>query len=74
MNKGKYVSSENGTAPIRCDQPAITASEKFDWIVNANGTVSLKGNNGAFISSEHGRGSMTCSRTSVTMDEMFTIN
>jgi acyl-CoA thioesterase-1 len=74
MNKGKYISSENGTAPIRCDQPAITASEKFEWIVNANGTVSLKGNNGAYISSENGRGSMTCSRTLITKDEMFSIN
>jgi acyl-CoA thioesterase-1 len=74
MNKGKYISSKNGTAPIRCDQPAITVSEKFDWIVNANGTVSLKGNNGAYISSENGKGSMTCSRTSVTKNEMFRVN
>jgi acyl-CoA thioesterase-1 len=74
MNKGKYITSKNGTAPIRCDQAAIAASEKFDWIVNANGTVSLRGNNGAFISSENGKNPMTCSRTSVTQSEMFTVN
>jgi acyl-CoA thioesterase-1 len=74
MNNSKYISSENGTAPIRCDQQAIAASEKFDWIVNANGTVSLRGNNGAYISSESGKSPMTCSRTSLTKTEMFTIN
>jgi acyl-CoA thioesterase-1 len=74
MNNGKYISSKNGTAPIRCDRQAIAATEKFDWIVNANGTVSLRGNNGAYISSENGKNPMTCNRFSVTTNEMFTIN
>jgi hypothetical protein len=34
----------------------------FDWIVNADGTISLRGNNGNYVSSENGEEPMTCTR------------
>jgi chitinase len=71
QSTGKYVSSENGTAAITCSRTSIGDWEKFDWIVNADGTISLRGNNGKYISSENGVQSMTCNRTSVGAWEAF---
>ena len=71
----KYVSSENGAASgITCSKTSISDWEKFDWIVNANGTISLRGNNGRYISSENGQSVMKCNRTTIAGWETFTLN
>lgn len=74
QNSGFYVSSENGTQPINCNRTAIGPWEQFDWVVNSDGTISLRGNNGAYVSIENGVAGMTCNRTSITATEKFSIN
>lgn len=71
QNLGKYVSSENGTQTITCNRTSIEDWEKFDWIFNADGTISLRGNNGMYISSENGTTAMTCTRLSIAGWESF---
>gem|GEM_PF-256099 len=70
-NLGKYVSSENGEQPITCNRDLVQDWEKFDWIVNANGTISLRGNNGLYVSSENGVAAMTCNRAAIQGWEQF---
>ncbi|RAJ76698.1 beta-glucanase (GH16 family) [Chitinophaga dinghuensis] len=70
---GKYVSSENGASAITCNRTTIGDWEKFDWIVNADGTISLRGNNGRYISCENGTQPMTCNRTTISGWEAFRI-
>jgi hypothetical protein len=41
-------------------------------VVNAGGTISLRGNNNLYVSSENGTQAMTCTRTSIQGWEMFT--
>jgi glucosylceramidase len=43
---GKYVSSENGAAPMTCSGLRAAIGKSFDWVVNADGTIALRGNNG----------------------------
>lgn len=74
INLGKYVCSENGAQPMNCNRTAIGPWEQFEWIANADGTVSLKGNNGAFVSSEGGTQPMTCSKTTAQATERFLVN
>lgn len=74
QSQGKYVSSENGTQAITCNRTSVGAWEQFNWISNADGTVSLKGNNGLFVSSENGTQAMTCNRTTIGPWESFKIN
>lgn len=71
-NNGLYVSSENGEQPITCTRAAIQGWEMFDWIVNADGTIALRGNNGQYVSSENGTQAMNCNRASVQGWEKFT--
>ncbi len=67
----RYVSSENGTQPMTCTHAAAGTTELFDWLINADGTVSLRGNNGAYVSSENGTQPMTCARTTLAGSEKF---
>jgi len=71
-NQGKFVSSENGAAPMNCNRDAADGWEQFEWIANADGTISLKGNNGLFVSSENGTQAMTCNRATAQGWENFT--
>lgn len=66
-----YVSSENGAGPLTCSRAAVTATEAFDWVVNADGTVALRGSNGSYVSSENGAAAMTCTRSAVSASEKF---
>ncbi|WP_343689406.1 cellulase family glycosylhydrolase [Chitinophaga sp.] len=70
-NSALFVSSENGTQAITCSRNVYQGWEKFDWIVNADGTIFLKGSNGAYVSSENGTQAMTCNRTSGSGWEAF---
>ncbi|TWI97574.1 hypothetical protein JN11_03394 [Mucilaginibacter frigoritolerans] len=74
QTQGKYVSSENGTQAITCNRTAVGPWEQFDWVSNADGTVSLRGNNGLFVSSENGTQPMTCNRVTAGPWESFKIN
>lgn len=71
---GKYVSSENGTQAITCNRTTYGDWEKFDWLVNADGTISLRGNNGKYVSSENGTQAMTCNRATISGWEAFGVN
>lgn len=68
---GKYVSSENGEEAITCSRTAVQGWEVFDWIVNTDGTISLRGNNGYYVSSENGEEAMTCNRPTIGGWERF---
>jgi hypothetical protein len=70
-NGGYFVSSENGEQAMNCNRTAADDWEKFDWIQNADGTVSLRGNNGLYVSSENGAAAMTCTRTTAQGWESF---
>ena len=66
-----YVSSENGTQAMTCTHATAGAAEQFDWLINADGTISLRGNNGGYVSSENGTQAMTCSRMAISASEKF---
>jgi GH18 family chitinase len=68
---GKYVSSENGAQAMTCNRTAAQGWEQFDWIVNGDGTISLRGNNGLYVSSENGEQAMNCNRTIIQDWEKF---
>ena len=68
---GKYVSSENGTQAMTCNRTAAQGWEQFDWVVNADSTISLRGNNGLYVSSENGTQAMNCNRTTIQGWEKF---
>jgi hypothetical protein len=70
-NQGKFVSSEDGTQAITCNRLAVDGWEKFDWILNADGSVSLRGSNGLYVSSENGAQAMTCTRPTTAGWEQF---
>jgi hypothetical protein len=70
-SQGKYVSSENGVQAITCNRTSIQGWEQFDWVANADGTISLRGNNGLYVSSENGTQAMTCNRPSIQGWEAF---
>jgi glucosylceramidase len=74
QSMGKYVSSENGTMPVTCNRTSVGGWEIFTWGVNADGTISLQGNNGKFVSSENGAQAMTCNRATVSGWESFGVN
>lgn len=71
QNSGKYVSSNNGTAPITCDRTSAQGWEKFDVIDAGNAKIALRGSNGLYVSSENGSAPMTCTRTSYSDWEKF---
>jgi len=71
---GHYVSSENGTQPITCNRTSYSTWEEFTWGTNADGTITLQGNNGDYISSEDGTQAMTCNRTTASGWESFGVN
>ena len=74
QSMGKYVSSENGVNPITCNRTTIGDWESFIWGTNADGTITLQGNNGKFVSSENGTQAMTCNRTTASGWESFKVN
>jgi len=74
QSMGKYVSSENGTMPITCNRTSFGAWEEFTWGTNADGTITLQGNNGKFVSSEDGTQAMTCNRATASGWEAFGVN
>ena len=67
----RYVSGENGTQAMTCTRVAAGPTELFDWLINADGSVSLRGSNGAYISSENGTQPITCTRTALAATEKF---
>jgi len=71
QSQGKYVSSENGMGPMTCGRPSISGGEVFDWLGNADGTVSLRGTNGKYVSSGDGIQPMTCTSATVSSTEIF---
>jgi hypothetical protein len=70
-NGGYFVSSENGEQAMTCNRTVADGWEKFDWITNADGTVSLRGNNGLYVSSENGTAAMMCDRPTAQGWESF---
>ena len=74
QSMGKFVSSENGTQAITCNRATAGDWEKFTWGTNADGTITLQGNNGKFISSENGTMPMTCNRATASGWESFKVN
>jgi len=74
QSMGKFVSSENGMQAITCNRATAGDWEKFTWGTNADGTITLQGNNGKFISSENGTQPMTCNRATASGWEAFKVN
>jgi aryl-phospho-beta-D-glucosidase BglC (GH1 family) len=70
-NQGLFVSSENGEQAMNCNRATVQGWEAFDWIVNADGTISLRGTNGLYVSSENGVAAMTCNRPTIQGWEVF---
>jgi len=68
---GKYVSSENGTQPLTCNRAAITATEAFDWVWNADKSISLRGSNGLYVASGTSTQPLTCTSAAITAAESF---
>ena len=62
----------NGQSGMMCDRTTVQGWEAFDWVSNANGTISLRGNNGLYVSSENGQSPMICDRTTIQGWEQFT--
>lgn len=70
-NGDKYVSSENGNGPMSCNRTSIGEWEKFDWVKNSDGTISLWGSGWRLVSLENGIGPVVCNRTKVGDWERF---
>lgn len=62
QNSGKYVTSNNGDSAMACNRLVADDWEEFTWVANADGTISLQGNNGLFVSSNNGTSPMACDR------------
>jgi len=60
--------------PFAADVGTNATTRKFDWIVNADGKISFRGNNGLFISSKNGANAITCTNTSTSGWEAFSLN
>ncbi len=73
QSMGKYVSSENGAQAMACNRATPQGWEQFDWVVNADNTISLRGNNGLYVSSENGTAAMNCNRTTIQGWEKFNV-
>ncbi len=71
-NNGKYVSSENGNAPMNCNRDQVFAWERFTVVDAGEGKIALKGNNGRYVSSENGTKPINCNRNRIGMWEKFT--
>ncbi len=71
QSMSKYVSSENGVQAMTCNRAIPQGWEQFDWVANADGTISLRGNNGMYVSSENGEQAMTCNRPTIQGWEKF---
>ncbi|RTQ49686.1 hypothetical protein EJV47_12795 [Hymenobacter gummosus] len=67
-----YVSVPGLTAPLTCTSPSVGAAETFEWLINADGSISLRGSNGRYVSSEFGAAPITCNRQSIGPTEKFT--
>ena len=71
QSMGQFVSSENGAQAMTCNRTVAQGWEQFDWLVNADGSISLRGNNGLYVSSENGTKPMNCNRTTIQDWEKF---
>lgn len=70
-NNGKFVSSEDGLAPMMCDRDSVQGWESFAVVDAGGGTVALRCSNGAYVSSEDGLAPITCNRTAIGGWERF---
>ena len=68
---GKYVSSEGGTQPMTCSRTSISPTETFDWVWNADKSISLRGSNGLYVSSGASTQPLTCTGATITATESF---
>jgi hypothetical protein len=73
QSMGKYVSSENGAGPITCNRTVPGPWEVFDYIINADGSISLKGSNGKYVSAADGIQPMNCNSAAITATEKFQV-
>lgn len=69
-NNGKFVSSENGGRPIRCNRNSVLGWEKFFVQQDQFGQIGLKGT-GGFVSSENGQDRMRSNRNGIGNWERF---
>jgi hypothetical protein len=70
-SNGRYVSSENGAAPMTCSRLTIGGWEQFDWVDAGGGKIALRGTNGQYVSSENGTVAMMCNRPTIQGWEQF---
>jgi endoglucanase len=70
-NNGRFVSSEGGQNPMRCNRGIVTDREMFTIVDAGGGLVALRGSNGLYVSSEDGQEPMRCDRPSVGTTERF---
>jgi len=70
-NLSKFVTSNNGDSAMTCNRAVADDWETFTWISNADGTISLKGNNGLYVTSNNGDSAMTCNRATIQGWEEF---
>ncbi|MFC0184484.1 family 16 glycosylhydrolase [Pseudarcicella hirudinis] len=75
LNMGKYMSGENGIKAVTCNRLIYGEWEKFSWIVNTDGTISLQDNNGKFLSVSDKNGSkvMKFHNTDSNTSERFVV-
>ena len=72
-SQGKYVSSENGQQAMTCTRPTAGYWEAFDWIVNADSTITLGGFNGRYVASGGGQAPANCNQYVVSARAAFTV-
>ena len=73
QNQGSfnYISSANPNKMNVIN--LINDTELFEVVNNADGSISLKGDNGLYVSSENGQKELTCIRSSIGAWEKFTL-
>jgi hypothetical protein len=70
---GKYLSSENGVNPMRCDRQSVGTWEQFDMIEHGDSLYSFKGSNGRYVSTTDGEGHIMCNSEAIGDSEKFLV-
>jgi beta-glucanase (GH16 family) len=69
-NNNLYVSSENGTMPMRCNRTTAQGWEQFTVVDAGGGKIALRSVS-KYVSSENGASAITCNRTNFSDWEKF---
>jgi len=72
-NNNKWVSGENGNAPMTCNRSNPAAWERLTVVNAGRGKIALKNTVGLYVSSSNGNSAMIANRSRIGAWEQFTV-